>query len=153
MLTLARLALQVAPGEERSYHRRMSKPILEIEITTPDEKSHLVRAVFDSGSFYSILREDKVPPGATFLRRKSPGSFRAAAERSRLSAIGDLPLVLTIGDKQVDDVVLISPDLSQEMLVGAGTMQKWDISVLNRNGRTEVSVGRDMRDPDITEVD
>jgi len=53
---------------------------------------------------------------------------------------------------QINDIVLISPGLSQEMLVGAGTMQKWDISILNRDGKSALSVGRDMRDPQITEV-
>lgn len=104
-----------------------------------------MRAIFDSESFYSILREDKVPRGAAVLRRKTPRRFRAAAKGSQLAASGELSLVSTIGDKQIDDLVLVSSDLSQEMLVGAGTM--------NREGRTEVTVGRDMRDPDITEVD
>ena len=131
----------------------MGKPVLDIKITSPDEKSAIVRAVFDSGSFYSILREDKIPKGAMILRRKVARSFRAAAKGSRLSATGELSLVMTIGDKQIDDVVLISSGPPQEMLVGAGTMQKWDISILNRNGRTELSVGRDMRDPEIIEVD
>jgi len=82
-----------------------------------------------------------------------PLAFRAAAKVSKLSAIGELPLVLSIGEKKINDAVLVSPDLSQEMLVGAGTMQKWDITIINREDRTEVTVGRDMRDPEITEVD
>lgn len=131
----------------------MAKPVLDILVTTPDETSAAVKAVFDSGSFYSILREDEVPAGALVQKRKSPRSFRTAAKGSHLSAGGELPVVLTIGEKMVDDVVLVSSDLSQEMLVGAGTMQKWDISIVTRDGHTEVIVGRDMRDPDITEVD
>ena len=131
----------------------MSKPILEIQITTPDEKSGKVNAVFDSGSFYTILREDKVPEGASVHRRTQPRIFRTAAKGTSLSASGELPIVLTIGGKEVDDVALISADLAQEMLVGAGTMQKWDISIVNRQGRTEVTVGRDMHDPNVTEVD
>ena len=131
----------------------MSKPILEIQITTPDEKSGKVKAVFDSGSFYTFLREDKVPVGASVLKRKQPRTFRAAAKGTFFRATGELPLVLTIGNREVDDVALVSSDLSQEMLVGAGTMQKWDISIVNRQGKTTVNVGRDMRDPDITEID
>src|SRR5688572_8424486 len=131
----------------------MTKPIQEIKITTPDEKSAIVKAVFDSGSFYTILREDKVPAGARVLERKHARTFRTAAKEGSLSATGELPLVLTIGDREVDDLALISSELSQEMLIGAGTMQKWDISIVNRDGRTEVSVGRDMRDPDVIEVD
>jgi hypothetical protein len=131
----------------------MSKPVLEVKITTPDEKSATVKAVFDSGSFYSILREDKVPAGAAVIQRARPRSFRTAAKGSSFSATGELPVVLRIGGREVDDVVLVSSDLSQEMLVGAGTMQKWDISIVNRGGCTEVAVGRDMHDPDVTEID
>ena len=131
----------------------MTKPVLEIEITTAEGKSGTVNAVFDTGSFYTLLREDKVPPGAKVIPRKDPHVFRTAARGHQFSAVAEVPLVLTIGDKAVLDVALVSPGLSQEMLVGAGTMQKWDISIITRQGRTEVSVGRHMRHPDITEVD
>src|SRR3990172_8026179 len=102
----------------------MSKPIKEIVVTTPDNKSDRVLAVFDSGSFYTILRDDKVPKGASILKRAIPREFKAASKGSKLVATGEVSLVMTIGEKMVDDVVLISPDLAQEMLVGAGTMQK-----------------------------
>ena len=131
----------------------MSKPVLDVEIRTPDDQAAKIKAVFDSGSFYTILREDKVPSPATVTRRKVPRILRAAAKGSTLTAIGDVSVVIAIGNREIDDVALVSPDLAQEMIVGAGTMQKWDISILNRNGHTEVSVGRDMRDPEITEVD
>jgi hypothetical protein len=130
----------------------MNRPVLEILLTTPDQATSTVKAVFDTGSFYSILREDKVPPGGLVHRRKTPRIFRTAAQGKQFQAQGELPVVLTIGDRMVDDVVFVSSDLAQEMLVGAGTMQKWDISIVTRSGRTEVVVGRDMRDPDINDV-
>jgi hypothetical protein len=131
----------------------MAKPILDIQITTADERSARIKAVFDSGSFYTILRADKVPAGASVIQLKHPRTFRTAASGGLLSATGEIPLVLGIGEREVDDVALVSPELSQEMLVGAGTMQKWDISIITRNGRTEVAVGRDMHDPEIIAVD
>lgn len=131
----------------------MSKPILEIGITTLDEKTGQARAVFDSGSFYTIIRQDKVPQEANVLRRTSPVEFRAASKGSTLTVVAEVSLVMTIGEKRIQDSALISPDLVQEMLVGAKTMQAWDITIRNQNGKTEVIVGHDMRDPDITEVD
>ena len=131
----------------------MTKPVLQIGITSAEGKSRTLNAVFDTGSFHTLLREDRIPEGATVITRKDPHVFRTAARGQRFKAVAEIPLVLTIGDKAVLDVALVSPDLSQEMLVGAGTMQKWDISIMTRNGRTEVSVGRHMRDPDITAVD
>src|SRR6185369_15535135 len=53
-----------AVTKRNNYHSGMGKLILDIKITSPDDKSATVKAVFDSGSFYSILREDKVPKGA-----------------------------------------------------------------------------------------
>jgi hypothetical protein len=129
----------------------MDKPILEILVTAQKESSSVL-AVFDSGSFYSFLREDKAPRGAYVHGYATPRAFKVAGKGARLIATGGLPVILTIGDRMVDDVVLVSPDLSQEMLVGCGTMQKWDISIVTRNGRTEVNVGRDMRDPILNEL-
>ncbi len=126
----------------------MSKPIVEITVTTPPEKSSRVKAVFDSGSFYSFIREDRVPPGSTVLKRREPRAFRSAS-KGKILATGEVPVILTIGDKEVEDVAFVSADLAPEMVVGVGLMQKWDISIVSRNGRTEVVVGRDMSEPDL----
>jgi hypothetical protein len=131
----------------------MSKPTLDVRITTLEEESATVNAVFDSGSFFTVLREDKVPAGATVVRRKTPRVFRTAAAGGQLSVIGEVPLLISIRGSEIEDSALVSSELSQEMLIGAGTMQKWDISIVNRNGRTDVEVGRDLSDPDITEID
>lgn len=131
----------------------MSKPILDIQIRTPDDVAGTVKAVFDTGSFHTLLRGDKVPSPHSVVGRKIPWTLRTAVKGSKLTVVGEVSLVLTIGNHQVNDVALVCPELAQEMHVGAGTMQKWDISIVNRNGHTEVTVGRDMNDPDITEVD
>ncbi len=131
----------------------MSKPIANILIATLDEKQVQARAVFDSGSFFTILRENMVPEGAVIVKRKSPKEFNTAAAGGRLTVTGEIPIVMTIGDKVIEDLVLLSPNLSQEMLIGAGTMQKWDITIENKKGETKVVVGRDLSDPDISEID
>lgn len=132
----------------------MSKPIIEITITTVvEEKSATVNAVFDTGSFYTLLREGRLPPGASIQRYKSPQTMKTAAQKGSIRVIGVTELILAVENKMIRDSVLISPDLSRDMLIGAKTMQAWDISILNKKGRTRVVVGRDMRDPDITEVD
>ena len=130
----------------------MSKPIRKVEIATPDQKSATVKTVFDTGSFYTIVREDKVPSPRFIGKTKSPWKFTAASKGSALIADGEVTLVFTIGKKQIADMALVSSELSQEMIIGAGTMQKWDISILNTNGKTKVRVGRDMHDPQITSV-
>ncbi len=131
----------------------MSKPIREIIITTLDEKSAKVRAVFDTGSFNTIIRADKVPSGAVVLHRVTPLEFRGASHGSKLTVTGAVELVMSIGEKMIEDDAMVSPDLAQDMLIGAKTMQAWDITIQNKNGETKIIVGHDMRDPDIIEVD
>lgn len=131
----------------------MSKPIREVEIETLDEKRGRVRAVFDTGSHVSLIRENCLPAGAVIARRPTPQRLKTAAQGGTLNITGGLILIITIGGKMIRDEALVSPDLAQEMLIGAGTMQKWDITVRNENGSTTVDVGHDLRDPDIQEVD
>ena len=38
-----------------------------------------------------------------------------------------------------------SPDLAQQMVIGAGTMQQWHITIDDENGETKVRVGLDPR--------
>jgi hypothetical protein len=118
-----------------------------------DEKSARVRAVFDTGAHPTIIREDRLPSGTTVLRGSSVRHMRTAAQGGRLDIAGGTILVMNIGDRIIEDEALVSPNLAQEMLIGAGTMQKWDITIRNVNGQTSVDVGRDLRDPDIQEVD
>jgi hypothetical protein len=128
------------------------KPILDVEIETLDARKRRVRSLFDTGAHPTILRESCLPEGAALLRSPVPRPMRTAAAGGRLTISGGTILSITIGDRLIEDEALVSPDLAQELLIGAGTMQKWDITIRNRNGRTRVEVGRDLRDPDIQEV-
>src|SRR2546428_5412865 len=101
----------------------MSKPIANVKITTLEDRSAEASAVFDSGSFYTIIRENKVPEGAMITWRATPKEFNTAASGGRLKVTGGISMVISIGDKMIDDLVLVSPNLAQEMLIGAGTMQ------------------------------
>ena len=131
----------------------MGKPIQTLTVRDVADRPATVRAVFDTGSHFTIVRESCLPAGAQVLKYAKPKDMRTATQGGPLSITGATQLVIEIGDKQVQDEVLVAPQLGQEMLVGAGTMQKWDISIQNENGHTRVVVGKDLRDPDITEVD
>jgi len=93
----------------------MSKPIREVQIKAATGSKGSVDAVVDSGSFYTIIREDRIPPEGRWIR----------------------------------DEALVSPHLGSDMLIGAKTMQAWDITIKNKNGHTTVHVGRDMSDADV----
>lgn len=131
----------------------VSKPVQRVELETVDGRTAWVKALFDSGAFYSVIRENSLPPGAQILAYSRPRVLGTAAVQGQLTVTGVTELGIRIGEREIEDSVLVSPDLKRELLVGAKTMQAWDITIGNRQGHTEVHVGRDRRDPEITEVD
>ena len=132
---------------------QMSKPVVTVTIVTARNKAASLPALFDSGSFYTIVRRDCLPLGTAIRPLATPMRLRAATRGSRLKIAGTAELVIRVGKKVILDDALVASNIAREMIVGAGTMQKWDISIRNKNGSTRVVMGRDMRDPEITEVD
>ena len=130
----------------------ISKPILNIEFITPDDKKGEAKALFDSGSFPTILREDILPKGTKLHTYKKKREFGLADRKGKIEVTASISLIIKIGNKMIETNTFISPDLKRELLIGAKTMQSWDISIKNRNGRTSVVVGLDMRDEDITMI-
>ena len=127
------------------------KPIFPITIYSLNKTSQNVNAVFDSGSYYTIIRQDKLPLNTVVIENNK--TFRTANKQGNLEIIGETILIFQIGEKMIDDKVLVSADLGSDMLIGAQTMQSWDISIMNIKGKTKINIEHDMRDPEITEVD
>lgn len=131
----------------------MSKPVLDVTVENVAGQRAALKAVVDSGSYYTIIRESSLPPNTPVLPYARPEEFKTAAKEGKLRVTGETGFIITMGDRVIRETALISPDLGRDLLIGAKTMQAWDISIRNRNGKTKVIVGRDMRDPEITEVD
>ncbi|MBI5529049.1 MAG: retroviral-like aspartic protease [Deltaproteobacteria bacterium] len=131
----------------------MSKPVLDVTVVTLEGKKSRLKALFDTGSYYSIIRSDVVPKGTVVPVFRKPEVLRTAGRTGTLSALGVVELTFVIGKRMVRDGALVSPDLGRELLIGSKTMQAWGITVRNKGGKTRVHVGSDMRDPEITEVD
>ena len=126
------------------------KPVFPITVTSLNKTSIKLNAVFDTGSYYTIIRADKLPVDTAILKQEL--SFGTANKNARLSIIGKTFLVFQIGSKMIEAGVLVSPDLGSDILIGAQTMQSWDISIMNVKGKTKIRIAHDMRDPDINEV-
>ncbi len=131
----------------------MSKPIRMIKVSARDGKKASVEALIDTGAFYTIIRQDCVPAGAKVNPYKTGELLGTAGKRGHVRAVAETVLVMVVEGHPIRDEVLISPDLKREFILGAKTMQAWDISVKNKNGHTTVHVGRDMNDPDIQAVE
>lgn len=143
-----------SPARGKIYVRkRMSKPILEVDLITPEDRQVRAKAVLDSGSFYTFVRKDVLPKGTKLVTYKKPQLFQTAGKTGSLSITGTTRLVVVIGNKMINVAAFVSPDLRSEMLIGAEAMQSWNITIRNRNGKTTIEVGHDMRDPEISEID
>ena len=131
----------------------MSKPVLDIKIGKKEGKKCVVAALIDSGSFYTLIREDCLPADVRVDKYKTAEKLGMAGKGGHLRAIGETVLIMNINGHPISDEVRIAPDLKREFILGAGTMQKWDISIKNKNGHTQIIVGHDMNDPDIQAVE
>jgi len=124
----------------------------DVEIETADGKTSGVHAVLDTGSFYTIIREDCLPERALVSKFKKREIFGTARRGGKLAATGFIPLKICVEGHWISGEVRVAPELGSEMLIGAGLMQMWDITIKNKNGHTTIHVGRDMQDPDIQTV-
>ena len=131
----------------------MSKPVREMEIRTKDGKKGVVTALIDSGSFYTLIRQNCVPKGAAVVRYAVPEKMGTAQKTGQVRAVASTEMVMILEGHPIKDTVMISPDLKREFIVGAKTMQAWDITIKNKNGDTKIVVGHDMNDPDIQAVE
>lgn len=130
----------------------MSKPILDVQLVTIEGLRARAQAVIDPGSYYTIVREDILPKRAAVPRYPSVRKLGMAGRGGKLQVVGTVDLEITLVGRRIQVLALVAPDLQKEMIIGAGTMQAWDISIVSRNGTTKVVVGLDMRDPDVNEV-
>ena len=132
----------------------MSKPIRDVDIVTANGKKASVSAVLDTGSFYTIIREDCLPRGAAVEKLKVKEKFGTARRGGgKLVATGVVYLKMRLEGHWINGEVRVSPMLGSDMLIGAGLMQTWDITIKNRNGSTTIHIGHDMNDPDIQAVE
>src|ERR1039457_6262764 len=114
------------------------KPVFPVKITSLNKTSTDLNAVFDSGSYYTIIREDRLPLKTAVIPQQI--TFRTANKKGSLTILGQTILTIGIGKKMIQDAVLVSSELGSDMLIGAKTMQSWDISIINVKGKTKIKV-------------
>ncbi len=130
----------------------MSKPVREVEIETVEGATARLKAVLDTGSFHTLIHEKCLPKNSLILRYKEPHSYGTAHPAGRLSTIGKVGLNVSIEGHTIEIEAKVCPELSADMIIGAGAMQMWDITIQNDNGHTTIRVAHDMNDPDIQTV-
>lgn len=86
-------------------------------------------ALFDTGSTYSCIREDLAEKIGLLDKLPESRYFGTASENQYLKVESGMRLDFEINDLVLSDEFMVVPQLSEEVIIGATTMQKWRIKL------------------------
>lgn len=86
-------------------------------------------ALFDSGASYSCINEDKAEELEVFTQLHTPMRLATASEHVFMEINNRITLDFYKDDIRLSDEFLVVPNLSEEVIIGATTMQKWRIKL------------------------
>jgi len=118
--------------------------VKEVEIAG-DKGGKKVKALFDSGASLSLVRRSAVQDVATEVKMPRPATFRLGDGEGQLTAENWAPLFITVKGIDISDNVVVVDKLAEELIVGAGTLQKWRIKLDLENDDVVI-------DPRVTEL-
>ncbi|MEA3345185.1 MAG: retropepsin-like aspartic protease [Chloroflexota bacterium] len=82
-------------------------------------------AIFDSGATYSCIHPELAKTLATIEPLPEPMEFSTAEEGREMTARGAVRLNFYIEDYRFSDEFMVIEGLSNRVLIGAATLQKW----------------------------
>jgi hypothetical protein len=85
--------------------------------------------LFDTGSLYSCIREDLAKDLALLDELPEPMMFETASESNFIRATHAIRINFELNDSYLTDEFMVLPQLSEEAIIGATTMQKWKIKL------------------------
>ena len=86
-------------------------------------------AMFDSGATYSCINQRFIEGLEIPVLLKHPIEVETAAEKSYLRIDHALRLDFYLNDLRLSDEFMVIPSLSEEVIIGATTLQKWKIKL------------------------
>jgi predicted aspartyl protease len=95
-------------------------------------------ALFDSGANLSCINEDYAEEIANLESFLHPRRLATASEHHFIEIKHRISTDFFIDDVQLSDEFLVVPALSEEVIIGAATMQKWRIKLDLENDRVIV---------------
>ena len=87
--------------------------------------SQEVLALFDSGATYSCIRPDLAGQLEIILPLPEPMEFTTATEGEHVTARQRVSLNFHLDGYRFSDEFMVIPGLSEPVIIGAATMQKW----------------------------
>ena len=115
---------------QTAYNSVILKMIIKLPLSfkgSKDEKK--LYALFDTGSTYSCIRDDIAEEMGISDRLPEPMYFGTASENQYLKVESGMRLNFEINDIVLSDEFMIVPRLSEEVIIGVTTMQKWRIKL------------------------
>ncbi len=86
-------------------------------------------ALFDSGATYSCINEDIAEELEIFTPLHTPLNLSTASEHVFMEIMSRVTLDFYKDDVRLSDEFLVVSNLSEEIIIGATTMQKWRIKL------------------------
>ena len=86
-------------------------------------------ALFDTGSTYSCIREDLAEKMGMLDKLPEIRYFGTASENQYLKVEYRMGLNFEVNDISLTDEFMVVPQLSEEVIIGVTTMQKWRIKL------------------------
>ncbi|MDW8027536.1 MAG: retropepsin-like aspartic protease [Armatimonadota bacterium] len=86
---------------------------------------HETEGLFDTGASYSFIRKDVAERLEVLLPLPQPMSFEMAEQGATVTARERVVLDFWIDGYRFSDEFLVLDNLSEEIIIGAATMQKW----------------------------
>ena len=84
-----------------------------------------LEGLFDSGFTYSCIEKGLAQKLGIITPLSSPLSFETAKEGEEIEAIEVVRLDFYLNGYRFSDEFMVIPDLSEEVIIGTTTMQKW----------------------------
>ncbi len=90
---------------------------------------HETDGLFDTGASYSFVRRDVAERLATLEPLPQPMSFEMAQQGATVTARERVVLDFWIDGYRFSDEFLVLDNLSEELIIGAKTMQAWRLKI------------------------
>jgi predicted aspartyl protease len=100
-----------------------------------DKGEKRLEVLFDTGASVSFIRSDVVDKIATTLKLPSPETYTLGDGVGKLRVSETAVLYVYIDGVRISDNFIISPRLSDPVIIGANTLQKWRIKLDMENDR------------------
>ena len=100
-----------------------------------DKGDRRLSVLFDTGASASFARHDAVAKIATTLRLPSPETYTLGAGVGKLRVSDTAVLYVYIGGLRISDNFIVAPSLSDDIIIGANTLQKWRVKLDMENER------------------